>query len=183
MEPYALEKGVTLRLATDPLPNQQSVAAPPDPPSSVLRPPSSDVRPPSATTAQLEINVDGRALQQALVNLLDNAIKHSARGETVTVGLERKNQPAPPVIHLWVADHGPGIPAAEQERIFERFYRLGSELRRETQGIGIGLSIVNHIMTAHEGRVLVDSTPGRGSRFTLELPIKKLNEEAEILKS
>jgi signal transduction histidine kinase len=71
---------------------------------------------------------------------------------------------------LWVADHGPGIPAAEQERIFERFYRLGSELRRETQGIGIGLSIVKHIMTAHGGRVLVDSQPGRGSRFTLELP-------------
>jgi two-component system phosphate regulon sensor histidine kinase PhoR len=80
------------------------------------------------------------------------------------------NPPAPRVIHLWVADQGPGIPAAEHERIFERFYRRGSELRRETQGIGIGLSIVKHIMTAHGGRVLVDSTPGRGSRFTLELP-------------
>jgi signal transduction histidine kinase len=189
--------------------------------------------------------VDGRALQQALVNLLDNAIKHSAKGETVTVGIEQVppsppgarvhdpqhvalskptvNQPPPAperrppgelpvapgarvhdpqhvdaptppgirlpsppaggvlrlmeprtgdasVIHLWVADHGPGIPAAEHERIFERFYRRGSELRRETQGIGIGLSIVKHIMTAHGGRVLVDSAPGRGSRFTLELP-------------
>ena len=50
-------------------------------------------------------------------------------------------------------DHGPGIPAAEQEKIFERFYRRGSELRRETQGVGIGLSIVKHIVEAHGGRV------------------------------
>jgi signal transduction histidine kinase len=157
----------------------------------------------------IELTVDGRALQQALVNLIDNAIKHSAKGETVTVGIEQvppaipgprpspgaatyvgetpsglpKVLPpanlaapgtgAPTVIHLWVADHGPGIPAAEQDRIFERFYRRGSELRRETQGIGIGLSIVKHIMTAHGGRVLVDSAPGRGSRFTLELPAEK----------
>jgi signal transduction histidine kinase len=147
MEPYALEKGVTLRLEAGP----------------AYRPP-------------IELNIDGRAIQQALVNLLDNAIKHSARGQTVTVGLEPQVASAGPVLHLWVADQGPGIPAAEQERIFERFYRLGSELRRETQGIGIGLSIVKHIMTAHGGRGLVASEPGRGSRFTLELPVKKTNE-------
>jgi two-component system sensor histidine kinase SenX3 len=74
---------------------------------------------------------------------------------------------------LFVTDHGPGIPVAEQERIFERFYRLGSELRRETQGIGIGLSIVKHIVAAHGGRVTVDSAPGHGSRFTIELPLEK----------
>jgi signal transduction histidine kinase len=126
---------------------------------------------------------DGKALQQALVNLIDNALKHSPKGETVTVGLEvhgprledehhapRTTQRALP-IHLWVEDRGEGIPAAEQEKIFERFYRRGSELRRQTQGVGIGLSIVKHIVEAHGGRVVVRSAPGQGSRFTIELPV------------
>ena len=72
--------------------------------------------------------------------------------------------------NLSVSDHGPGIPPEDQERIFERFYRRGSELRRETQGVGIGLSIVKHIVEAHGGRVRVQSGPGKGSRFVIELP-------------
>lgn len=154
MEPYAAERGVRLEL------------------NAALRIPNS------------EMDVDGRAIQQALVNLIDNAIKHSARGETVTVGLEvvaavcdrsgvandlRRSQTAATVA-LSVADHGPGIPASEHEKIFERFYRLGSELRRETQGVGIGLSVVKHIVEAHGGKVLVESEVGKGSRFTIELP-------------
>ena len=74
------------------------------------------------------------------------------------------------IVRLYVEDHGPGIPAAEHEKIFERFYRLGSELRRETQGIGIGLSIVKHVVEAHGGKVIVRSALGQGSRFTIELP-------------
>jgi len=126
------------------------------------------------------LNVDGRAIQQALVNLVDNAIKHSAKGETVTVGLEAKNNSDGAsinhrlsTINLSVSDRGPGIPAAEQEKIFERFYRLGSELRRETQGVGIGLSVVKHIVEAHNGRVAVESKVGQGSRFVIELPVEK----------
>ncbi|MGD0413465.1 MAG: HAMP domain-containing sensor histidine kinase, partial [Verrucomicrobiota bacterium] len=111
---------------------------------------------------------DGLALQQALINLIDNAIKHSPAGARVTVGRE---DAAPNLIHLWVEDHGPGIPPDEHEKIFERFYRRGSELRRETQGVGIGLTIVKHIIEAHGGRVLVRSAVGQGSRFTLELPM------------
>jgi signal transduction histidine kinase len=120
----------------------------------------------------IELNVDGRAIQQALVNLIDNAIKHSPKGETVTVGIEVNCH----VFCLSVSDHGPGISAAEHEKIFERFYRLGSELRRETQGVGIGLSVVKHIVTAHGGRIVVQSEPGKGSRFTIELPMRSQDE-------
>jgi signal transduction histidine kinase len=150
MEPCATEKGVKLE--------------------------TSDLQHP---TFKLELNVDGRAIQQALVNLIDNAIKHSAKGETVTVEIKSSAGVSPAAeekttagtaVLLSVADHGPGIPAAEQEKIFERFYRLGSELRRETQGVGIGLSIVKHIAEAHGGRVLVESEVGQGSRFIIELP-------------
>jgi len=76
-----------------------------------------------------------------------------------------------PCFWLFVEDHGGGIPLEEQQKIFERFYRPGSELRRQTQGVGIGLSIVKHIVEAHGGKVLVRSAPGQGSRFTIELPL------------
>jgi len=109
--------------------------------------------------------VDAKAIQQALVNLVDNAIKHSPPKSTVTLGLESGT-----ACRLWVEDHGAGIPPAEHNRIFERFYRLGSELRRETQGVGIGLSIVKHVVDAHGGRIVVRSAVGAGSRFTIELP-------------
>lgn len=110
--------------------------------------------------------LDPDALQQALVNLLDNALKHSPEGSEVVVTLERDAG----VWTLAVADSGPGIPEAEQERIFDRFLRLGSELRRETEGIGIGLSIVKHIVEGHGGRIRVDSRPGQGARFVATLP-------------
>src|SRR5678815_4034499 len=84
----------------------------------------------------------------------------------------RDSNHSPSAIQLSVSDHGPGIPAAEHEKIFERFYRLGSELRRETPGVGIGLSIVKHVVEAHGGRVVVESEVGKGSRFTIELPLK-----------
>jgi signal transduction histidine kinase len=114
------------------------------------------------------VHCDGLAIQQALINLIDNAVKHSPSGAEVAIGLER----SPGNFRLWVEDRGPGIPGEEHERIFERFYRRGSELRRETQGIGIGLSIVKHSVEAHGGRVVLRSAVGEGSRFTIELPDK-----------
>jgi len=119
--------------------------------------------------------VDRAAIQQALVNLVDNAIKHSPEDAEVVVGVEVQPSAGPdiasgPRINLFVQDHGTGIPADQQQRIFEPFYRLESGLRRETQGVGIGLSIVKHVAEAHGGRVFVRSNPGEGSRFVIELP-------------
>ena len=117
--------------------------------------------------AELVAEVDSMALQQALINLLDNAIKHSPEDAPVITQISRREGR----IELAVTDRGPGIDPAEQHRIFERFYRLGSELRRETPGVGIGLSIVQHTVEAHGGSVRVESgEENRGSRFIIELP-------------
>jgi signal transduction histidine kinase len=186
MEPVAAEKQVSLEL---------------DPAASAVScgPPESDLQP---SAFILHPSLDGRAIQQALLNLIDNAVKFSPAGGTVTVGLRLSDpglgggetgaggmgadalggigpsagvvaagQSALPVI-IWVQDQGPGIPPEDQERIFERFYRRGSELRRDTQGVGIGLSLVRHIVEAHGGRVTLRSAVGHGSRFELQLPIR-----------
>jgi signal transduction histidine kinase len=133
------------------------------------------------STFDHQLSLDGRAIQQALINLLDNAIKHSPNGQMVSIALECLADSGPSShtsrvtrhVNISVQDNGPGIPPEEHEKIFERFYRLGSELRRETQGVGIGLSIVKHIVEAHGGRVLVQSAVGKGSRFTIELPVEQ----------
>lgn len=127
----------------------------------------------TAPAESMELTADGRALQQALVNLLDNAIKHSPAGRLVRVGLEKRAGG----VRLSVADAGPGIPAEDQERIFEPFFRRGSELRRETQGAGIGLSIVRHVVAAHQGRVSVRSSPGQGACFTVQIPFPSEGHE------
>ena len=117
--------------------------------------------------APVEATVDAGAIQQALVNLLDNAIKFSPSGTTVMVSLSQ----ADGFLTMTVRDEGPGIPKHEQGRVFERFYRPGDELRRETQGTGIGLSLVKSIAGAHGGTVGLHSEPGAGSEFTLKLPM------------
>lgn len=135
--------------------------------------------------ASLELNADGAALQQALVNLLDNALKHAPADSAVTVTLEdasaRRTADGPARapsgwFRLSVSDAGPGIPPEDHERIFERFFRRGSELRRETQGVGLGLAIVKHIVAAHGGRVWVESQPGQGARFVVELPVRESDQ-------
>jgi signal transduction histidine kinase len=116
-------------------------------------------------------NVDSQAIRQALINLIDNAIKHSPQNGNVSVSLSIQSEDGktPAKIILSVEDEGPGIPEVDREQIFERFYRRGSELRRETQGVGIGLSIVKHIINAHNGTVVVIARDGddevNGSRF------------------
>lgn len=115
--------------------------------------------------------LDGRAIQQALINLVDNALKYSPAGTAVKISLAARDLNAV----LSVEDQGCGIAPAEQQKIFERFYRVGSELRRETEGVGIGLSLVQHIVEGHGGSVAVQSALGKGSRFVIELPIGNTN--------
>jgi signal transduction histidine kinase len=75
-------------------------------------------------------------------------------------------------VKLEVVDQGIGIPHDEQQKIFEKFYRVGDPLVHNTKGSGLGLSLVRHIVQAHGGQVSVDSTPGQGSKFTIALPVK-----------
>lgn len=123
-----------------------------------------------APLPDLSAMVDSGAIHQALVNLLDNAIKFSPAGAVVTIQLS--SDEARHRWHISITDQGPGIAAAEHQRIFERFHRLGSELRRETQGTGIGLSVVKAIAEAHHGTITLRSQPGHGSTFVLSIPLQ-----------
>ena len=107
--------------------------------------------------------VDRPALQQAISNLLDNALKFSPPSTTIDVTLKYGES----TWTLAVSDEGPGVPESEKQHIFERFYRLGDENRRKTKGAGIGLSIVEHLVRAHGGRVSVTNHP---TTFTLGAP-------------
>ncbi len=110
---------------------------------------------------------DRSRLKQVVVNLLDNAIKYTPAGGQVTLTVStRDNQAA-----IEVIDNGIGIPSECLARVFERFFRVDQARSREQGGAGLGLSIVKSICTAHRGRVEVSSSPGRGSRFRVELPL------------
>jgi two-component system phosphate regulon sensor histidine kinase PhoR len=113
------------------------------------------------------VKANARLLEQAVGNLLDNAIKYSEAGNSVDVEvIKNKNEVA-----IAVRDHGGGIAPEHLPRLFERFYRVDKGRSRELGGTGLGLAIVKHIIQAHGGRVTVESTLGKGSTFTLHLPI------------
>ena len=111
---------------------------------------------------------DEAALTTAIGNLVDNAIKYSPPAGRVRVALVRDGDDA----RLDVSDEGPGIPAHDQDRVFERFYRVNKDRSRELGGTGLGLSIVKHAIGAHEGDVWVESTVGAGSTFRVRLPLR-----------
>jgi two-component system phosphate regulon sensor histidine kinase PhoR len=115
----------------------------------------------------LVAKINGPLLEQAVINLIDNAIKYSDPGATVRVTAEEDQSYA--VIR--VIDSGCGIAANHLSRLFERFYRVDKARSRELGGTGLGLAIVKHIMAAHRGSVQVQSTVGRGSTFTLRFPL------------
>jgi signal transduction histidine kinase len=111
--------------------------------------------------------IDHEALAQALLNLIDNAVRYSDQVKRIEVSVRLRDGD----IAIEVADQGIGIPKAEHQRIFEKFYRVSTGLVHDTKGSGLGLAIVKHIVEAHRGRVAVESAPGKGSRFTILLPI------------
>jgi signal transduction histidine kinase len=113
------------------------------------------------------VMANGRDLGIAVHNLLDNAIRHTPRGGQVKVDLETSSGRAV----LTVADTGEGIPNRDLERVFERFYRVDSARSRGTGGTGLGLAIVRHVAESNGGEVSVQSELGRGSSFTVWLPL------------
>ena len=123
----------------------------------------------SGLDGELAVLGDRRQLVSALYNLLDNAVKYSDEGDEVEV---RAISEGTNVV-LQVQDHGIGIPKADLERVFERFYRVDQARSRTTGGTGLGLAIVRHVATNHEGEVRVDSRLGEGSTFSLVVPNKR----------
>jgi signal transduction histidine kinase len=113
------------------------------------------------------LEVDPEALGQALLNIVSNAVKYSADQKHIEVRLRRDGARA----LIEVTDRGIGIAKAEQAKVFEKFYRAEDSLVHETRGSGLGLSLVRHIMEAHGGAVELQSAPGKGSTFTLVLPL------------
>lgn len=129
----------------------------------------------TSTDTPCLVRADREGLREILDNLVDNAIKYTPEGGTVTIAWMNKDQspsppPPAPTILLTITDTGIGIKPQDQERVFERFYRVDKARSRELGGTGLGLSIVKHLVQAFNGKVAVQSTPGQGSTFTVELP-------------
>ncbi len=135
------------------------------------------------TAEQQTIRMDGKAVEQALINLLDNAIKFSPPDKSIEIEWKVINQETgskasanqtpdivEPAVKISVIDQGPGVSLEDREKVFEKFYRRGNELRRETTGIGIGLSIVQHVAQAHGGSICIENDPEQRTRFTLVIP-------------
>jgi signal transduction histidine kinase len=121
------------------------------------------------------VTVDREAIARSLLNLVNNALKYSKDQKYIGVSLYRANGS----VKLEVQDHGIGIPADEQAKIFEKFYRCGDPLVHNIKGSGLGLSLVRHIARAHGGDVMVESTPEKGSKFTIALPLNPSLRPAE----
>jgi two-component system sensor histidine kinase SenX3 len=120
----------------------------------------------SDTASEILVQGDAGLLSMALKNLVENAVLYSDAGSNVGVGLAEVSDYA----EVTVTDKGIGIPVDQQERIFERFYRVDPSRSRETGGTGLGLSIVKHAANNHGGEVTVFSRPNLGSTFTLRIP-------------
>ena len=116
----------------------------------------------------LVVPADPGAVRQMLLNLLDNAVKYGPAGQEVRIGALHDNG----VAKLWVDDGGPGIPRAERERVWERFWRLERDRESAVAGSGIGLAVVRELASLHHGRAWIDNpAAGVGTRVVIELPI------------
>lgn len=115
------------------------------------------------------IDADRSAMSDALFNLLTNAYKYGGEPAKIRVHVEARDKK----VRIAVSDNGQGIPPVEHKRIFQKFYRVDDRLSREREGSGLGLAIVRHVIKAHRGRIELTSEPGRGSTFTLIVPVAK----------
>jgi signal transduction histidine kinase len=116
--------------------------------------------------------VDPGALRQIILNLLDNAVKYGPPAQTVTVGLSRVGARSHPDgwARIWVDDEGPGIETKDRARVWEPFHRLERDVSSAVAGSGIGLAVVRELVERHDGRARVETAPGGGARFVIELP-------------
>jgi two-component system sensor histidine kinase CiaH len=121
----------------------------------------------SATSEPLNVTGDLQRLRQLVVILVDNALKYTPAGGSVSVSCRRAGRRA----ELRVSDTGPGIAAEHQKRIFDRFFRLDEARKRSAGGSGLGLAIAKWIVDAHHGRITVESAPGKGTTFVVRLPL------------
>jgi two-component system phosphate regulon sensor histidine kinase PhoR len=126
----------------------------------------------------IEVFGDRDELVQVFQNLVENAVRYGASGGRVDVTFETRPAARPSVL-VHVQDHGPGIAPEHLPRLTERFYRVDVGASREMKGTGLGLAIVKHILLRHQGRLEVWSEPGRGARFTVELPARLPNEQRQ----
>jgi signal transduction histidine kinase len=113
---------------------------------------------------------DREGLREALANLIDNALKHSPEGGEVVCGADEDAGQAG-WWRLWVEDGGPGVAEAERRKVFEAFYRVGPELRRETAGTGLGLALVKQVAEWHGGEAVCLASAAGGARFEVNLPV------------
>lgn len=113
----------------------------------------------------LSAAISAPVLRHALVNLLDNAAKYAPASSVVTVGTARHGG----CVRIWVDDQGPGVPAADRERIWQPYVRLPRDVRSSSTGSGIGLSVVRHLAERYDGRAWVEDAPNGGARFVIEL--------------
>ncbi|GMB02039.1 HAMP domain-containing sensor histidine kinase [Pelosinus sp. IPA-1] len=118
----------------------------------------------------IELNADPERIYQLLFILIDNSIKYSLSDSDVSVHLEAMQNANGPFVKIIVVDNGPGIPAEFKEQIFQRFFRIDESRSRDVEGSGLGLSIAQWIVDAHQGEIYVNSEPGKGSEFIVLIP-------------
>ncbi|AIF53937.1 cell wall metabolism sensor histidine kinase WalK [Pelosinus sp. UFO1] len=118
----------------------------------------------------IELNADPERIYQLLFILIDNSIKYSLSDSDVSVHLEAMQNVNGPFVKIIVVDNGPGIPAEFKEQIFQRFFRIDESRSRDVEGSGLGLSIAQWIVDAHQGEIYVNSEPGKGSEFIVLIP-------------
>jgi two-component system phosphate regulon sensor histidine kinase PhoR len=116
------------------------------------------------------IAADGDQLRQVLINLADNGIKYTPAGGHVTIRARGVDGPDGRAVELAVEDTGVGVPSQDLPRLTERFFRVDKARSRELGGTGLGLAIVKHIVQAHDGRLAIESTLGRGTTVRVTLP-------------